>query len=246
MEMLNPSSSVSMAWLLFFLTMIHQSLSARTLGNQSEGNGNNRAHRAISFCMPDVLSVKHPSSSRTVTTKVNGHHQIPFSKPLGYFPPIGGIPLANLDTIPMTGLPSQTIDLEGISMSFPAIATLQELELGTVTTINEDIYEGSIFGSSLLGKAQGIYVASSENGSSHMMAMTASFLSNEYKDGLRFFGVHRSDVNESHVAVIGGIGKYQNANGYATVKTVSISSSSQRRDQNEDSYKLLLFDVYLG
>lgn len=243
MEMPKPSSSVTIAWLLLFLAIIRQSFSARTLGDPSQGNGDHNANRAIiSFCMPDVLSQKHPSS-RPVTTKVNG--QIPFSKPLGYFPPFGGIPLANIDTIPMTGLPSQTIDLEGISMSFPAIATLQELELGTVTSINEDIYEGSIYGSSLLGEAQGLYVASSEDGSSHMMAMTASFISNEYKDGLRFFGVHRTDVTESHIAVIGGTGKYHSANGYATIKTVNISSSLKGKE-GEETYKLLFFNVYLG
>ncbi|XP_027185450.1 dirigent protein 25-like [Coffea eugenioides] len=218
MAMVNHPSSVTIAWFLLFLTIIHQSFSARTLGNSSQGNGDHHANLAISFSMPDALSQKHPSS-RPVTTKVNG--QIPFSKPLGFFPPIGGIPLANIDTIPMTGLPSQTIDLEGISMSFPAIATLQELELGTVTTINEDIYEGFVFGSSLLGKAQGISVASSEDGSSHMMAMTASFI------------------------VIGGTGKYQNANGFATVKTVNISSSL-KGEESEEAYKLLLFNVYLG
>ncbi|XP_071937647.1 dirigent protein 25-like [Coffea arabica] len=242
MAMVNHPSSVTIAWFLLFLTIIHQSFSARTLGNSSQGNGDHHANLAISFSMPDVLSQKHPSS-RPVTAKVNG--QIPFSKPLGFFPPIGGIPLANIDTIPMTGLPSQTIDLEGISMSFPAIATLQELELGTVTTINEDIYEGFVFGSSLLGKAQGIYVASSEDGSSHMMAMTASFIGNKYKNALRIFGVHRSDFNESHVAVIGGTGKYQNANGFATVKTVNVSSSL-KGEESEEAYKLLLFNVYLG
>lgn len=186
--------------------------------------------------MLDVLSQKHPAS-----TRVNSH-QIPFSKPLGYFPPVGGIPL--IDTNPsvgMNGLHTHTLDLEGISMTFPAIATLQELELGTVTTIDEDIYEGSIYGSSLMGNAQGMYVASSEDGSSHMMAMTASFLGNEYENSLRFFGVHRGDVFESHIAVIGGTGNYNDANGYATVKIINATSN-----KSEGSYKILLFNVYLG
>ncbi|KAJ8542229.1 hypothetical protein K7X08_017095 [Anisodus acutangulus] len=126
-------------------------------------------------------------------------------------------------------------------MTFPAIATLQELELGTVTTIDEDIYKGSIYGSSLMGKAQGMYVASSENGSSHMMAMTTSFLSNDYEDSLRFFGVHRGDVFESHIAVIGGTGKYHDANGYATVKIVN-----ETANKSEGAYKILSFNVYLA
>ncbi|KAK2637559.1 hypothetical protein Ddye_032351 [Dipteronia dyeriana] len=39
-----------------------------------------------------------------------------------------------------------------------------------------------------------------------------------FKDGLRFFEVYRKDGAESHIAVIGGTGKYNGANGYATVK----------------------------
>ncbi|KAK4353365.1 hypothetical protein RND71_028883 [Anisodus tanguticus] len=186
--------------------------------------------------MLNVLGQKHPSS-KPASTRVNSH-QLPFSKPLGFFPPVGGIPLT--DTNP-NGLRTHTLDLEGISMTFPAIATLQELELGTVTTIDEDIYEGSIYGSSLMGKAQGMYVASSENGSSHMMAMTTSFLSNDYEDSLRFFGVHRGDVFESHIAVIGGTGKYHDANGYATVKIVNETSN-----KSEGAYKILSFNVYLA
>lgn len=189
--------------------------------------------------MLNVLSGKKHPSSKPTTTKV-----VPFSKPLGYFPPYGGIPLNIPDSIPITAKSSQqTLDLQGLIMSYPAVATLQELELGTVTTINEEIYEE---GSSILGQSEGIYVASSsENGSSHhmMMAMTVSFNNNnngdhdeKIKDGLRFFGVHRTDVNESHVAVIGGFGKFHNANGYASIKTIN---------GNED-YKVLLFNVYLG
>ncbi|CAI9091547.1 OLC1v1026604C2 [Oldenlandia corymbosa var. corymbosa] len=193
--------------------------------------------------MPDVLlrggQQNDPSSKPGKTTKPNSHN-LPFSKPLGYgnFPPTGGVPFANLEP----DSPSKTLDLDGISVSF---ATLEELELGTVTTINENVYGGSIYGSSLIGKAQGMYVASSEDGNSHMMAMTACFIRNE--DCLRFFGVHRTDVNhESHVAVIGGSGKYQNANGYATIKTVDVSSSYAEKKHSNNMYKLLLFNVYLG
>ncbi|XP_057981084.1 dirigent protein 16-like [Malania oleifera] len=85
-------------------------------------------------------------------------------------------------------------------------------QFGTVTLIDdEDLYEeGSVFGSPvLLGKAQGVYVASSKDGSSHMMVMTASFAAHgELKESLRFFGVYRTDAWESHVAVIGGTGEY--------------------------------------
>ncbi|XP_060215377.1 dirigent protein 25-like [Lycium barbarum] len=237
--MLKYPSKLAISWFLFsFLTVTNQSFSARTLhNNPALANHHHRlARHEASFYMLDVLSQKHPSS-KPASTRVNSH-QLPFSKPLGFFPPVGGIPLT--DTNP-NGLHTHTLDLQGISMTFPAIATLQELELGTVTTIDEDIYEGSIYGSYLMGKSQGMYVASSENGSSHMMAMTTSFLGNKYEDSLRFFGVHKGDVFESHIAVIGGTGKYRDANGYAIVKIVNETSN-----KSGGSYKILSFNVYLG
>ncbi|KAM3268410.1 dirigent protein 25-like [Capsicum chacoense] len=222
-----PSKLVISWFLFFFLTLINQSFSARTLNNNpsSTNRHHNHARHEMSFYMFDVLSHKNPSS-RSASTRVNSHHQ-------GYFPPVGGIPLTN--TNPNVGMSGM------ISMTFPAITTLEELQLTTVTAIDEDIYEGSIYGSSLMGKAKGVYVDSSEDGSSHMMAMTASFLGNEYEDSLRLFGVHRGDVFESHIAVTGGTGKYQDANGYATVKIINVISN-----KSEGPYKILSFNVYLG
>ena len=81
-----------------------------------------------------------------------------------------------------------------------------------------------------VGKTHGIYVASLDDGSSHMMAMIASFMSGEYKDGLRLFGVHRTDVSESQIAVIGGTRKYHNANGYATIMTVNLGSTNLKKE----------------
>ncbi|XP_062089555.1 dirigent protein 10-like [Humulus lupulus] len=125
-----------------------------------------------------------------------------------------------------------------------ARATLEELEFGTVTPIEEGIYHShSVHNNGprvVIGKAQGIYVASSEEGSSHMMAITASF--GDEANGLRFFGVRKKGVTESHIAVIGGVGKYQGANGYATLKRVNNSQSG--KEENEDS-KLFKFSVYL-
>ena len=45
-------------------------------------------------------------------------------------------------------------------------------------------------------------VASSEDGSSHMVAITANFLKGEFEDGLRLFGMHKTDVFESHVSLL--------------------------------------------
>ncbi|KAM1162170.1 hypothetical protein ACFX1Q_001985 [Malus domestica] len=63
------------------------------------------------------------------------------------------------------------------------------------------IFESSgYYGPQIIGKAQGIFVASSE-------------------DKSRATDVHQRD--RSHVALIGGIGMYDGANGYATVKAVN-------------------------
>ncbi|KAF7820466.1 dirigent protein 25-like [Senna tora] len=66
---------------------------------------------------------------------------------------------------------------------------------------------------------------------------------------MRMFGVHRSDVLESHVAVIGGTGKYEGANGYAVVKVVDRVGYDQVQGFKAKvmtSEKFLLFDVYLS
>lgn len=245
MEMpVNLPSLPSIPWFfLLFLTIINQSFSARILGNPSPTH--NHIRRSISFYMQDLHAQPSPSSPSPLTAKVF-NNQIPFPKPLGFFPAAGGIPLPEY---PNPNIPTQTLDLPGIGISFPARATLQELELGTISVIDEDLFKGE-FGSVIVGRAQGMYaqgmyVASSEDESSHMMAMTISFVNGKYKDGLRLFGVHRRDDNESRVAVIGGTGKYKIANGYATIKIVNLSTNNVGKEK-EGGYKVLKFDVFLG
>ncbi|KAK7270093.1 hypothetical protein RIF29_22994 [Crotalaria pallida] len=234
---------LAIVMLLFFMTAINQSFSARTLGNPTLNN-HNHDHQRITFLMPHMLNGTQPSDN-SATTKVND--ELPFKKPLGFLPPSEGIPIPqNIPTIPATSSSTQTLDLSSIGFSFPTRATLQELEFGLVTSIDEDLLEGDGDKLHQLGKAQGVYVASSEDRSSHMVALTASFVrGGEYQDGLRLFGVHRSDVFESHVAVIGGTGKYYGANGYAAVKVVDKVGSSTQEGKVTSS-KFLLFDVYLS
>ncbi|XP_022764290.1 dirigent protein 16-like [Durio zibethinus] len=233
------SSWLSIILLLFlFMTVIDKSTSVRNLGNPTSSHHHHHKHHKISFLMQDLLNVTQPA-----TTKVTG--QLPFSKPLGFFPPNGGIPIPESDPkVAGSGLSTQTFDVSNIGLYFPARATLQELEFGAVMTIDENLFDGSINGSPL-GKAQGLYVASSEDGTSHMMAMTTFFAESKFKDGLRFFGLHRRDVAESHIAVIGGIGKYVGANGYATVKAVELRSNAAAAEK-QGVNKLLLFNVYLS
>ena len=67
--------------------------------------------------------------------------------------------------------------------------------------------------------------------------MTTKFGRNEFEDGLKFFGVYKKNVPESHIAVIGGTGKYHDANGYAVIKA---------RGEENRTKKLLSFNVYLS
>lgn len=227
---------LAIAWFLLFMTILNRPSSARTLGEPSPSHS--QSHQPIiTFVMQDVVA-----SSKPVTTNVDTH--LPFPKPLGLFPPNGGIPLSELNP---TNSHKQTLDISGIGFSFPAIATLQELEFGTITVINEELFEGLEFGSPAFGKAEGMYVASSEDGKGHMMAMAASFAKGGFTDSLRFFGLHRIDASESHIAIIGGTGKYHGANGYATVKAVStVSSNANVEINNLGAKKLLVFNVYLS
>lgn len=111
--------------------------------------------------------------------------------------------------------------------------------------IDDELTEGHELGSGLVGKAQGFYVSSSIDGSSQTMAFTAMFESGRYVDSLSFFGVHWGAKSESQLAIMGGTGKYVNAKGYATVKTIPGGGAGQQH--NTDGVETLLeIAVYLA
>lgn len=111
-----------------------------------------------------------------------------------------------------------------------------------VRGIDEELFENSRSKPHIIGRIEGFYVENSEeNSGGHMMAMTMYFGKGEAKDGIRVFGVYRSDhVKESHVAIIGGFGKYHGANGYATLK------KSFRTKFGGKYNKFIEFNVYLS
>uniref|UniRef100_A0A0D3FGY7 Dirigent protein n=1 Tax=Oryza barthii TaxID=65489 RepID=A0A0D3FGY7_9ORYZ len=105
----------------------------------------------------------------------------------------------------------------------PSGATLQNLLFGTTTVIDDELTEGHELGAAVVGRAQGFYVASSQDGTSKTLVLTAMFDGGgveAHGDTLSFFGVHRMAAPESHVAVIGGTGKYENAKGFAVIQTL--------------------------
>uniref|UniRef100_A0A7N0TLD4 Dirigent protein n=1 Tax=Kalanchoe fedtschenkoi TaxID=63787 RepID=A0A7N0TLD4_KALFE len=201
---------------------------------------------AMSFFMHDILGGTRPTT-RAVTgiiasAQING---IPFSKSNNQIFPINGAtPLPTTfinnyrNTLPfLAGLNgaqnSAILQNNGNSAvsgggnqpfvtagNLPAGATLQQLMFGSVTVIDDELTEGHELGSGVMGRAQGFYLASSLDGTSHTFAFTALLGHAEHgaEDTISFFGVHRTASLVSQVAVIGGTGKYENARGYATIE----------------------------
>ncbi|KAE8664985.1 putative Chloroplast-targeted copper chaperone protein [Hibiscus syriacus] len=123
-------------------------------------------------------------------------------------------------------------------------ATSQNLLFGTITVIDDELTQGNEFGSSIIGKAQGFYLASSTDGSSHTMAFTAMFHDeddNDKDDAVSFFGVHHTAAVKSPIAIVGGTGKYGNAQGFAVVET--LNHTNQYTTDGID--KLLKFSVFI-
>ncbi|KAI3748682.1 hypothetical protein L6452_11939 [Arctium lappa] len=104
----------------------------------------------------------------------------------------------------------------------PAGITLQQLMFGSITVIDNELTEGHELGTGVLGRGQGFYLASSLDGSSHTFALTTLFHGGDHEvdDTISFFGVHRTASEVSHIAVIGGTGKYEEAKGYATIESL--------------------------
>lgn len=111
-----------------------------------------------------------------------------------------------------------------------------------MTVIDDELTEGPELGSGLVGKAQGFYVANSEDGTSQILAFTAIFQNENYADSISFFGVHQTASTQSQLAIIGGTGKYVNAKGMAVVKTFHAANFQHEMDGAET---LLEFNVYV-
>ena len=224
-------------------------------------------HHTLSFFMHDILGGSNPSAGAVtgIVTNPAVNGQVPFARPNGAVLPVkNGVPLnngnsalINNNNIPfLTGLSGNTANViqnngnnvinggSGLPVfnggQFPAGTNLQKLMFGTMTVIDDELTEGHDRGSGLVGKAQGFYVASSEDGSSQTMAFTAMFESDGYASSLSFFGVHRTAVSESQLAILGGTGKYINAEGYAMVKTIP-GANQHNTDGTETLLQIIVY-----
>lgn len=232
----------------------------------------------LCFFMHDILGGSHPSgrvvTGIIANTEING---IPFSKANNnIFPIQGATPLLdqnflnniiNPNNVPfLTGLngaqPNTVLQNTGTNNivsgdnnqpfvsagQLPNGAALQKLMFGSITVIDDELTEGHELGSDVIGNAQGFYLASSLDGTSQTLALTALLHGGEHDhdhhdvlDSISLFGVHRTASHESQVAVIGGTGKYENAKGYATVET--IHQEDQHTTDGVDT--IVKFSVYL-
>ncbi|KAJ0718683.1 putative dirigent protein [Helianthus annuus] len=125
----------------------------------------------------------------------------------------------------------------------PAGITLQQLMFGSITVIDNEITEGHELGTGVLGRGQGFYLSSSLDGSSHTFALTTLFHGSDHEvdDTISFFGVHRTASEISHIAIIGGTGKYEEAKGYATIESLP-----QVNDHTTDGVETIVHvNVYL-
>ncbi|KAK9699483.1 hypothetical protein RND81_08G176400 [Saponaria officinalis] len=107
----------------------------------------------------------------------------------------------------------------------PSGVPLQNHMFESITAIDEELTDSPELGSSVVGKGQGFYLASSLDGESHTMAFTALLdIDQSHVDAedntLTFFGVHQTATPVSRISIVGGTGVYENAKGYATIETL--------------------------
>ncbi|XP_062183156.1 dirigent protein 10-like [Phragmites australis] len=218
-------------------------IAASTIPVAAGANPASGDHQMV-FFMHDILGGTNPSA-RIVAGIVDNMAvtgQLPFARPNGAVLPLnsgvnvnsGAASAINNNNIPfLTGLGGATNAAKssnsnnnnnGVPVfaggSLPQGTTFQKLLFGTMTVVDDELTEAPALGSAAVGRAQGFYIASSEEGVSQTVAVTAMFKEGGFADTISFFGVHRTADSESHLAVIGGTGKYVGAKGFAKVAVV--------------------------
>ncbi|KAF8392082.1 hypothetical protein HHK36_022423 [Tetracentron sinense] len=192
----------------------------------------------LELYMHDILGGSSPTA-RPITGLLGNIYsgQVPFARPVGFNPPKGGIAIPNANGaiptvngnngIPLgTGLAGTNFvgNQNGQVLNGRTVTQLGPdglgLGFGTITVIDDVLTSGPELGSQAIGKAQGVYVASSADGSTQMMTFTAMIEGGEYGDSVNFFGVYRIGSVMSRLSVTGGTGKFKNACGFAEVRSL--------------------------
>ncbi|KAM0002737.1 putative dirigent protein [Helianthus debilis subsp. tardiflorus] len=187
--------------------------------------------------MHDILGGSNPTA-RPVTGLLGNIYsgQVPFARRIGFRAPSGGVAIPN----PNGAIP--TVNANGIPLGTGLVGTqfagnLNQnnnqnqvaaqfgpdglgLGFGTITVIDDLLTADAKLGSQTLGKAQGVYVSSSADGSTQMMTFTAMMEGGEYGDSINFFGVYRIGSTMSRLSITGGTGKFLHACGFAEVRSL--------------------------
>lgn len=195
---------------------------------------------ALELYMHDILGGSSPTA-RPVTGLLGNIYtgQVPFARPIGFIPPKDGVAIPNangaiptvngVNGIPLgTGLAGTTfagkpvINQNNNGNNFNIQTQLGPdglgLGFGTITVIDDILTLSPELGSQTIGKAQGVYVASSADGSTQMMAFTAMIEGGEYGDSLNFYGIYKIGSPMSYLSITSGTGKFKNACGFAEVR----------------------------
>ncbi|CAN6460536.1 unnamed protein product [Victoria cruziana] len=212
----------------------------------------------LEFYMHDILGGSGPTA-RPVTGLLGSIYngQVPFARPLGFRVPQGGVAIPNpsgaiptfsADGVPLgTGLSgtSYVPSSEGRNAGVQTQVGADGLGLGfgTITVIDDQLTMGPDLGTPPIGRAQGVYVASSADGSSHIMAFTALLEGGEFGDSLNMFGAYHLGVPTSRLSVTGGTGKFKHAGGFADVQPL-IPTGQHVTDGAETLLRITVHLVY--
>ncbi|TKV98256.1 hypothetical protein SEVIR_9G547300v4 [Setaria viridis] len=215
----------------------------------------------LELYMHDILGGSSPTA-RPITGLLGNIYngQVPFARPIGFSAPRNGVAIPNANgQVPTVngnnGIPLDT-GLSGAGFLQPgsgaaAAAAPAQVQLGpdglslgfgTITVIDDVLTSGPDLGAQPLGRAQGVYVASSADGSSQMMAFTAMMEGGEYGDTINFFGVYKVGTPLCRLSITGGTGKFKGACGFAEVRPL-IASGQHVTDGAET---LLRITVHLA
>nr|CAD1836051.1 unnamed protein product [Ananas comosus var. bracteatus] len=269
----SPSVAITFLLLIvtFHLAAIHAQTSTTTAGigttAQPQGGGAAAATAtaagdvALELYLHDVLGGTSPTA-RPITGLLGNIYngQVPFARPIGFVPPKNGVAIPNTNgAIPTVngnnGVPLDT-GLAGSGFvqtpNGPAATAQAQAQLGpdglglgfgTITVIDDILTNGPDIGAQPIGKAQGVYVASSADGSAQMMAFTAMMEGGEYGDTLNFFGVYKIGTAMSRLSVTGGTGKFKGAGGFAEVRPL-IPSGQHVTDGSETLLRITVHLTY--
>ncbi|KAK6914211.1 Dirigent protein [Dillenia turbinata] len=217
------------------------------------------AAEPIEIYVHDILGGSNPTA-RPITGLLGNIYsgQVPFARPVGFLPPKGGVAIPNANgAIPTVngnnGIPLGTglagtafagnINNQNVNVPTQLGPDGLGLGFGTITVIDDILTSAPELGSQPLGKAQGIYVASSADGTTQMMVFTAMMEGGEYGDSLNFYGVYRIGSTMSKLSITGGTGKFKNACGFAEVRSL-IPPGQHVTDGAETLLRITIYLTY--